>query len=289
MTFAVLSSQRFKHNISEGNCIKVSHHLFSRHPTGVLSGQTSTDSIFRFVKITLEILQKDRIYGNCFNFFLENVSKIKTIFYNRRLKYSNRFLNAGPERVWVILKNEMGTDENYRRMDYRGEDIPGNTHNQEALYVRENTTIENPIYNQVPVLGVILTADALTEMGSHGAEYDVGDLIIFRNGINNYLEYIKTSTENSLRANVPGITGTQLATWCYTPNATDRNKLTKYTIAHEIGHGLDLVHDTDTTGDCVMERGARVTISPGSNNSYRSELKIGSTYDSHHNSEYNLK
>ena len=106
------------------------------------------------------------------------------------------------EGVHKINLDNMGpTGDNYRRMDYQGEDVPGGASTKrEALYVRPNTNlIMRDADTNKPILGLQLSAADVTylnEFGGYG--YNAGDLVIFMEAFDAYLKSARDETYNTL-------------------------------------------------------------------------------------------
>ena len=153
-------------------------------------------------------------------------------------------------KVHPILEHEMGTGKlpiigKDRRIDYKGADVPGGkTTKQKALRVRkDNTKIESG--SQGTTLG---------ETDGEGPPHAVGDITIYYRAIS---EAVYDTTRSSSQA-------TRIA---------NRRELAKKTIAHEIGHGINVKHHDiitifdssnnevrDTTQNCVVENGFSVDV-----------------------------
>jgi hypothetical protein len=191
------------------------------------------------------------------------------------------------EGVHKINLDNMGpTGDNYRRMDYQGEDVPGGASTKrEALYVRPNTdrTLTTP--DGWPILGIKLAAADATNLNQIGGyDYKEGDLVIFMDAFDACLDKAREETYNSLLTF--GISTQEAAERCYHPSDADKVKLQMKTIGHEIGHGVGLSFPDHhkPNGFCIMDQG---TVADWDVDRY--VLLIGSGYQTHHNSEYNLK
>ena len=134
-----------------------------------------------------------------------------------------------------------------RRIDHKGEDIPGNTTKQKALRVeKDDTTIKAS--NEGTTLG---TTDG------EGPPYEVGDITIYYAGISQKVTDVTRS---------PGPAGHG-----FRPSSTDITKVRSKTIGHEVGHGTNVEHhdiipdstnpnSPDPNQRCIVESGFSVEV-----------------------------
>lgn len=106
------------------------------------------------------------------------------------------FIEGG---VWPISLADMGqTDENHRRIDHNQwkldawqKIIVAEAILQEALYVRQNRNIRwysGAVSGRNVILGIVLAAADVANLNqSNVSDYKVGDIVIFGQGIDIYL------------------------------------------------------------------------------------------------------
>lgn len=152
--------------------------------------------------------------------------------------------------VHQIREEEMGTGRlpligKDRRIDYKGENVLGNTTKQKALRVeKDDTTVKTS--SEGTTLG---------ETDGEGPPYEVGDITIYYVGISQKV----TDTTRS-----PGPAGQG-----FRPSSTDITKVRSKTIGHEVGHGTNVIHhdiipDSNSNPDpnqrCIVESGFSVEV-----------------------------
>lgn len=176
-----------------------------------------------------------------------------------------------PFRVCAIAEYEMGSGEDDRRIDHKGEDVPGGSSTkQKALKVnKDETTV------QVEGAGMTL---GVTE--GRGPPHAVGDITIYYGAI---YRRVRQATRPS---GGPGWLG-------FSPSADDLRKVRSKVLGHEIGHGINLHHHDIFTDDqqnpdpnyrCIMENGFTIKVSGNTKT-----VVVATVYRSFHIPDYKVR